>query len=1017
MLHSRDDFVHLHVHTEYSFPEAVCRLDELLRQAADWNMTTLAITDKNSINGAIRFSQLAAKYGIHPIIGCEIDREETHGSLILLACNASGYQYIVECLNSGSIGRQSSSGDVIALSGGQRGLIHRLLENDQVEAAREKALEYVKMFGQGNFYLEVQNHGLPKDSALIEKTVQLSESTGIPLVATHDVHYIRPEDANLVHLPATGSTDKQAASGLFYLPSPLEMKRKFSGLPDALTNTAKIARRCKFTIEHGKHKLPKFPVPEGSNEENYLKHLCLEGLRKRFEVNSLSFSQEQMIRERLNYELSVIFSRGLASYFLIVWDLVQFARKKGIPIGPGRGSSAGSLVVYLLGITQVNPLEHGLSFERFLSLDRTELPDIDLDVCQKRRPEVLRYIKEKYGSDRVAHIGVVNTFGTRGAVREAGKYLQLPTEHVNLLAKLLPAFSGTGGIAHCLQTLPELQNLPLHKQPYKSLFRLAEQIEGLPRNYSTHPSGLLIGHEDLARTIPIQQTPNGEWMTPLNKDDLKALGFLKVDVLGLRTLTVIEDTFRSIKELTGKELSVSEIPLDDPASFQTLGEGDTLGCFQLESMGLRSLMRRMKPKHLEDLTALLSLYRPGAWEEGIVETYLRRRSGEAKADFLLPAMESILSPTFGVILYQEQVMQIANVVAGYSMGEADALRRALSKKSVDALALHRERFLQGAMRKAYSKEEASHIFEFLTCFAGYSFNKAHSTAYAYISYWTVYLKTHYPKEYMAALLSSEGGYYDRRVYLRETARKGIRFLRPDVNISGLGFRAEKKGIRVGMDVIKGTGPDAVAALLDSRRKQGHFASVQDLVERMKTYRIKGPILKSWIEAGACDSLGDNRRKMVVLLGKSCSSQMELFHENSGENEDSAADFSAKEKRRMEKALLGFALEQSPSNEWSHFLNHYGIVPIASLGSLRKDGRVRIAGTIIHSRRQPAANGQYVLILVLQDDSEMAEVILYPETYKNCLYELNPAGIVVEGVLRRTDGSLQICAEKIKALGG
>jgi DNA polymerase-3 subunit alpha len=1000
-------FVHLHVHTEYSFQEATCRLDELIQKVKSFGMTTLAITDKSAIHGAVRFYELAKHYGIHPILGCEIKVNEAGESLIVLAATNKGYGQIIEWLNTGSYPHDSSGGDLIVLSGGRNGTIHRLLASGNTDLAEERALEYSRRFGKDNFFLEVQDHGFADDRDVIQRTLDISRKKGIPLVATHDVHYLTPEDEPVLHMLQNSRDHQSSTAGALYLPSPLEMEEKFRYLPEALANTVKIAHRCQIQFENEGYSLPKFPVPEDCAEETYLQQLCMQGLQRRFDFRSVTQSEQQRIIDRMNRELAVIHSRGLASYFLVVWDIVHFARKNGIPFGPGRGSAAGSLVVYLLGITDVNPIVYDLSFERFLSPDRPDLPDIDLDVCQVRRPEILKYMKEKYGPDRVAHIGVINTFGTRGAVRTAGKYVNLPDQHVNLLAKLLPAFSGKGGIRHCLQTLPELKKLPVDKEPYRSLFRHAENIEGLPRNLSAHPSGILIGEKALASTVPLQQRPNGEWMTSYTKEDLKPLGLLKIDLLGLRNLSVMAHTFQSIWELTGRKIDQKEIPLGDMETFRTISHGDTLGCFQLESMGIRNLMRKMQPKTLEDLSSLLALYRPGAWEEGMVETYLRRRQGKEKIDYVLPDLEPILGGTYGLILYQEQVMQIAHVVAGYSMGEADSLRRALSKKRLDSLEYHQKRFVQGAVERGRRQEEASAVFEFLARFAGFSFNKAHSVSYAYLSYWTVYLKTHFPKPYMAALLSSEGGYYDKRVYLREAVKMGIPLLAPDANRSGFGFQAESDGIRVGLDAIKGAGPEAVTSLLRSRQNEGQFSSWQDFLWRMQAYRIKRPVLQAWIAAGACDSLGDNRREMIAAL----ESPSTLFADEPRE------DFSEVEKRRLEKSLLGFSLDLTPSGKWWDFLKRYNIVLIEKLVHLPQYTRLRICGTIIHSRRQPTGNGTYLLVLVVQDHSEMVEVILYPRTYKACLYELNPEGILVEGTLRIEDGLTHIVAEKIKALGG
>ncbi|MGM0881712.1 MAG: DNA polymerase III subunit alpha [Bacillota bacterium] len=1023
MKESDTNFVHLHVHTEYSLTEAVCRLEELIQTAKSWNMEALAITDKGAIHGAIRFRELAEQYGIQPIIGCEIEDGDTGDSLIVLAATNQGYQQIIEHLNIGSFLSPASHGDIIALSGGRTGTIHRLIACGRMDQAEKIALQYVKRFGKENFYLEVQHHGFPDDDVCIERTVQLSRRTGIPIVTTHDVHYLVPEDASLLPLLQHVKPQQRSASppmtGPFYLPSRLEMQAKFSHLPDALENTVRIAQRIRFQLEPGEYRLPTFPVSQGTDaaeqprsSNDVLRHLCQEGMQIRFDSRSLIDTERQRITERMNRELEVITKRGLSDYFLFVSDIVKAARNLGIPVGPGRGSAAGCLVAYLLGITEVNPLLYGLSFERFLSPDRPSLPDIDLDVCQRRRYEILQYIKEKYGSNRTAHIGVLNTYGTRGAVREAGTYLGMPKKQVDVLAKLMTSFSGKGGIRHCLQTLPELQKLPIHKEPFRSLFQLAERIEGLPHYHSAHPSGILLGDEQLFRTIPLHPRPNGEPMTTFTKEDIRVLGLLKIDLLGLRNLTVIHDTLAAIRERTGTSIEVNKIPLDDIDTFRTIDSGNTLGCFQLESMGIRHLMRRMQPRSISDLADLLALYRPGAWNEGIVETYLRRRRGEEKFEIALPEMTPILSPTYGLILYQEQVMAIAHEVAGYSMGEADSLRRALSAKSVEALTLHQERFFKGAAARGVAENEALAVFDFLVRFAGYSFNKAHSVSYAYLSHWTVYLKTHYPKEFMASLLSGEGGYYDKKVYLRELSKLRIPLLGPDINRSGFGFHADDEGIRMGIDSIHGSGPESVMSLLRSRRSDGDFRSFTELVTRMRKHRIKRPVFEAWIASGACDRLFGNRRQMIAALNDfSAAGDFSVIQP------ETISDFTESEKRKAEKALLGFSLHPSISEKWKAFSQRFNVVPIEALSRSRDNTRVRICGTIIHSRRQPTTGGEYVLVLVVQDHTDMIETVLYPGTYKSFLYQLNPQGILIEGIIRMQDTKMHMIAKKIKALGG
>ncbi|XEC94765.1 DNA polymerase III subunit alpha [Paenibacillus tarimensis] len=1010
------NFVHLHIHTEYSLTEAVCRLEDLLETAKSWGINALAITDKDSLGGAVRFSKLAEQYGIRPIIGCEINDRSTGDSLILLAATGKGYEQIITYLNSGLFHAPAAQGDIIALSGGRTGVIHRMIASGRMDQAEKQALEYTRWFGEENFYLEVQHHGFPEDDLIAERTVQLSRSTGIPLAATHDVHYLTPGDASLLPLLKQGKPRQHSVSpstaAPYYLPSPLEMQEKFKHLPEALTNTVRIARRIRFQMGMGEFKVPRF-LAEGlpRSSDDLLRQLCLEGLYSRFDSPPLQDSEKQQIIDRMNSELEVITQRGLSDYFLIVWDIVRAARSRGIPVGPGRGSAAGSLTAYLLGITENNPLLFGLSFERFLSPDRPALPDIDLDVCQRRRHEMIQYIKEKYGEDRIAHLGVLSTFGTRGAVREAGSWLGMPKKHINLLAGLMTSFSGKGGIRHCLETLPELQKLPLRQEPFSSLFRLAERIEGLPRYHSSHPSGILLGDEQLPRTIPLQSRPNGDRMTSFTKEDIGALGFIKIDLLGLRNLTMISDTLAAIHERTGQKIEAGRISVEDPDTFRTIGSGNTLGCFQLESMGIRHLMRRMRPSSIGELADLLALYRPGAWNEGIVETYLRRRRGEENYEIELPVLEPVLSPTYGLILYQEQVMAIAHIVAGYSMGEADMLRRALAAKSAEALTVHRKRFVRGAADKAVNKQKAIEVFDFLARFAGYSFNKAHSVSYAHLSYWTVYLKTHYPKEYMSALLSAEGGYYDKTVYIREVAKLGLSLLGPDINRSGFGYHAEDEGIRVGMDSIRGSGAESVMSLLRSRESSGEFRSFTDLARRMKAYRIKRPVLEAWIASGACDLLSGNRRQMIAALDDLKSGDGNILPLSA------TPDFSTAEKRKMEKELLGFSLNSFSSEKWKAFLRQYSIVPIETLSHSHDNARVRIFGTIIHSRRHPTSGGEYVLVLVVQDETDMIETVLYPDTYKSFLYQLNPQGILIEGIIRMHETKMHMVAKKIKAFGG
>ncbi|GMQ61242.1 DNA polymerase III subunit alpha [Vallitalea maricola] len=1002
------EYVHLHVHTEYSLGQATCRLEKLFQKVKLMNMKALAITDINSINGVIRFLQLAKAYDIRPIIGCELSvgKEE---NLVLLAVSYKGYEQILRWINFGFSLQQFSKGEIIALSGGIRGSIYQLLKEKKRYLAKRMVQKYIDSFGNGNFYLEIQNHFFEDDDIVIQETINLSKEMDVPVVATHNIHYLEPEDAVELNIIRNDKGINISKTGPFYFPSQEEMSEKFWRFPNSIHNTYVIAKRCNYKDYHDINQHTSYPFLNSRNHDSYLKKLCFEGLYKYFDFTELSCKEQAKIIGRLNYELNIISRRKLSPYFLIVWDIVNFARKRKISIGPGRGSSTGSLVAFLLGITQVNPILYKLSFERFLSLDRSDIPDIDIDVCRRRRNEILEYLKKKYGNDKVVHLGVCNTFGTRGSIRKAGEFLNLKKQQIDVIASLLPAFSGTGGLRHCLETLPELKKLPVDKEPYKSLFHFAQKIEGLPNNYSSHPSAVLIG-DRLPFLIPIKLRNDGDSITTFNKEDIKELGLLKYDLLGLRNLTIIDDTLGTILKEKGKELRVENIGLNDKETFLALKAGNTLGCFQLESMGIRYLLRKMQPKTIEELAILLALYRPGAWKEGIIDTYLKRRDGKEKYNYILSQMEDILSSTYGLIIYQEQVMDIAHVIAGYSMGEADILRRVLAKKHLYSIEEYKKKFILGASKKGYKKQQALRVFNFLERFSGYSFNKAHSISYAYISYWTVYLKTHYPKEYMASLLSLQGGYFDRRVYIREVKKMGITLLCPDVNKSGIGFQVEKQGIRVGMDAIKGSGANAVSSLIHCR-KDGKFISFEDFLTRIQRYQVNRSVLKVWVFVGACDNLDNNRKKMINLL---TSPQINIFEYLT---EDIDKDYSQKQKGKLEKEYLGYSLKKVATYNIKHFLNKYRIIPIENLWNTTNNKRVRIAGAIIHLRRQPTKTGEYLLIIVLQDHSEMVEILVYPKTYEMYLYELNPQGIIVEGILTNLDTRLYVKAEKIKGLGG
>ncbi|SFG41387.1 DNA polymerase-3 subunit alpha [Desulfotomaculum arcticum] len=1037
-------FVHLHTHSEYSFLDGACRLRELAARAGELSMPALALTDHGGLHGAIEFCQLARQAGIKPIIGCEIYlAPDFH--LVLLAKNRTGYENLVQLVSRSHLERLDYkprvdkdmlacyAGGLIALSGCLAGEIPRLLLQGQYARTREKAMEYQAIFGPGNFYLELQNHGLSREIRCNQLLRELAGETKIPLVATNDVHYLDRKDASVHELLVSIGTlptiqaphPLKLPNGEFYLKSAGEMRYLFREIPQAIENTLKISASCNLALPLGSLRLPFFPLPEGVTHDDYLASLCQQGLSKRY----TNLTGE--IRQRLERELQIIGAMKLAPYFLIVADLVDFARQKGIPVGPGRGSAGGSLVAYALGITSIDPIENQLFFERFLNPERPDLPDIDLDLCQRRRGEVLSYIHQKYGAGHVAQIGIFSTMGARGAIRDVGKALGVPQRIINLVANNLPHFSGKGGLEHALSTLPEFKTLPIHQEPWRTLIEKARSMEGRVRHRSIHPAGVVISQESLQKTVPLQLAPGGEIVTQYGPESLEALGLLKIDLLGLRNLTIIDDTLKLVAKNRGLQLTPEQIPADDPAAYRLLQNGETLACFQLESSGMRSLMKKLKPINIRDLIALLALYRPGPWDSGMVERFLKRRHGEEPVVYPHPSLEPVLIDTYGIVLFQEQVMQVANFAAGYRMGEADLLRRAVAKKSTD-LQRHEQKFIQGCLNNGFSAEEARKIYTSLTRFAGYSFNKAHSTAYACISYQTAFLKANYPEEYFASLLSSQTGYYNLSVYIEEAKRRGIKILPPDINRSSAYFTVDREAVRVGLAIIKGVGEHSVREILQAKKQGAEFTSFYDFCSRVNTRVVNRRVLTNLINAGAFDSLGLNRPQLLASAegvlkavraaqktrqtGQLSFMDLGLMAKDSGiEYNLNVPDYSREEKMRLERELLSISIAEHPFARYQRMITRHKITMTGKLKGLREGNSVTVAGTVVSSRRQPTRNKDYMLILLLEDPFGQVEVILFPGTYKQYLYELNPEGILIKGKLCFEGEQPKVIAESIRSL--
>ncbi len=1045
-------FVHLHVHSEYSFLDGACRLRELVTRTKELGMSSLALTDHGGLHGAIEFYQLARQAGIKPIIGCEVDlapgsrrektrEKQTNHHLVLLAKNLKGYENLVQLISRSHLESSSRvdkellsiySEGLIALSGCLTGEIPQFLLQKRYREALVKAIEYQEIFGPGNFYLEIQNHGISQELRYNRLLKELAKNTGINLVATNDVHYLESKEAPVHELLVSirklqnlkEFNNVKPSTQEFYLKSPEEMKKIFREIPEAIENTLKISEECNLDLNLNSISLPAFPLPNGITYDGFLDSLCRQGLSERYPTVT------REIKDRLEKELKIIRKMRFASYFLIVYDLVTFARKQGIPVGPGRGSAGGSLVAYVLGITNIDPIKHNLFFERFLNPERPDLPDIDLDFCQSGRFEVLSYLIEKYGSNNVAQIGIFSTMGARGAIRDVGKALDIPNRVSDLVARNLPRFSGKGGLDHALATLPEFKKIPINEEPFRLLIEKARTIEGRVRHTSTHAAGVVISQESLSKLVPLQLAPGGEIVTQYGPESLEALGLIKIDILGLRNLTIIDDTLKLLAGTRGIRLYPERIPLDDSATYRLLQNGETLGCFQLESSGIRTLLKKLGPANIEDVIALLALYRPGPWDSGLVESFLKRRHGEESISYIHPVLEPVLKDTYGIILFQEQIMQVANIAAGYSMGEADLLRRIIAKGGMN-LKENQIKFIEGCIKNGLSENEAAKVFRSLTKFAGYSFNKAHSTAYAHLAYQTAFLKAHYPAEYFASLLTSQTGYYGLSVYVQEARRRGIKILPPDINQSSNDFTVDTGSIRIGLSIIKGVGFQSIYEILEARKQAGKFISFYDFCNRVDTKIINRAVLKNLINVGSFDSLDLNRAQLLGNLEKVLkgvrkvektgeSGQITLLElgvmaEDSGINYDlNIEDYSQEEKTRLEGELLKISFREDSLANYQHLFNIFKIQKSHQLVKFQEGASVTVAGKVVNCRRQLTKNKEYMLFILLEDQSGQVEVILFPRTYQRYLYELNPEGIIVKGKLIFEGEQPKVIAESIRA---
>lgn len=877
------NFTHLHLHSQYSLQDGLGSIDQIINLAQRLKMKSIAITDHDNLIGAIEFYKKATQAEIQPILGCEISmRSEffpnhfTH--LILLVKDMIGYRNLCQLVSQAHLSNPQSTPSIdhellfryreglIALSGCLRGEIPRLISQKEYRNAEKVALWFKSTFGLDNFYLEISFHGLEQERIINKYLIDLGEKLTIPIVATNNVHYLEQGQApfqNIANIIANQSTRESfhhppLPNNQYYLKSGQEMRDLFSFIPEALKNTKKIAQQCQLKLNLGKIRIPSYQPPQPYPASQYLEELCLEGLKKYYpDPSSQAFY-------RMKYELDVINEMGFAGYFLIVRDIVNFARENDIPVGPGKGSAAGSLVSYLLNITEVDPLKFKLFFERFLNPQRIDLPDIDIDFGQIGRDRIISYIFRRFGRKRVTHVCAINTYAARSAVRDAGRALGFSYQELNKIAKMMPSFSSPGVIKTSLKNLPELKQLPYQKEPLRSLFSYAQFMEGRPRHLAVHASAIIIANEPLANLVPLALSPEGEIISQYEKESIKELGLLKIDVLGSRSLTVIQKTLESLRE-DNNYVDLRQIPFNDSLTFYHLKKGKTLGVFQIESSGMSALLKQLSPSTLEDLIAALSLYRPGPLDSGMTEQYLKRKAGQAQIEYPHQRLQSILKDTYGVILYQEQVMQVVSAIAGLSPGEADLFRRAISSRSPAVMEEQRHNFMVKSSQQGINPGEAQNIFNLIAKFAYYGFNKAHSTSYALLSYLSCYLKVHYPAHYLAALLTHGMGYYDSDRYIQEARRFGISILLPDINKSQAGFSVEGKAIRIGLMRVKGMGIKQLDSILRIREKDGPFHSLYDFCARTALSRVTRNVIENLIKIGGFDFTEYPRSVLLSLL--------------------------------------------------------------------------------------------------------------------------------------------------------
>jgi DNA polymerase-3 subunit alpha len=1031
-------FVHLHCHTDYSLLDGACEISQLMKLVNEQEMPAVALTDHGNLFGAVEFYNSAKDQGVHPVIGCEVyvthqphttkNEQNRYNHLVLLCQNQEGYRNLTNLVSTAFLDgfyykpridkdllARHSKG-LIAMSACLRGDINESILNDRYDDARRLSYEYSDIFGRENFFLELQDHGLDQDRIVLPALYRMSQETGIPLVATNDSHYLRKDDALAQEVLVCINTGKSLSDPnrmkfshpAFYIKSRAEMMQLFGEVEDALDRTWQIAERCQVKLEKVKEPFPRFDVPTRHTIDSYFAYVTMQGFesrRPRLEAQAQAGRLKHRLEDyaqRLQNEIQMIQQMKFSGYFLIVWDFIRYAKSKGIPVGPGRGSAAGSLVAFAMGITDVDPLQYDLLFERFLNPERVSMPDIDIDFCTNRRGEVIQYVTEKYGRDYVAQIITFGTLAARAAIKDVGRVLDMSFGEVEKLTKLVPAQPLNIKLKEAFEMEPTFGELRQKDPKIDQLLNIATRLEGMARNAGVHAAGVVISSTPLKELVPLYKTNRDEVVTQFDMVGLEKLNLLKMDFLGLTTLTIIHDASALIRQHRCVDIVIEEIPLDDPKTYQIFSKGYTSGVFQFESAGMKDILRRYEPDQLTDLIALNALYRPGPMK--MIDDYIDRKHGRKQVTYDLPELKETLEETFGVIVYQEQVMQISNRVAGYSLGEADILRRAMGKKKQEEMDAQRVRFLKGAREKNIPEKKAEKIFELMAEFAKYGFNKSHSAAYAYLAYITAYLKAHFPVEFMSALLTSETGNTTKVVkYINECRDMNIKVLPPDVNASALHFTPDVDAIRFGLGAIKNVGVGAVEAIVAARQKIGRFRTLAQFCEDVDMTAVNRRVLESLIKAGAMDSLEGNRAQLfAVLEGAMEAGQRAMRDRASGqaglfggfEEQETpdvplpkVPDWTPKEKLSGEKEMIGFYVTGHPLDEYREKVADLATYDSSKLEGLERGNELALCGVITGIQRRRNKEGKPWASFQLEDWFGAAECMAFASTYEQLNAEL------------------------------